>query len=82
MIFLFHKSYIETYGFSDIIFAYKTREANITWTLVQISLRSNITRRKANITEKSPLHCNKDFSGAGDGNRTHTASLEGWNSSH
>ena len=46
VIFSLRESDIETYGFSDIIFALKTREANITWTLVQISLRSNITRRR------------------------------------
>ncbi len=32
VIFSPRESDIETYGFSDIIFASKTREANITWT--------------------------------------------------
>ena len=51
VIFLQSKSDIETFGFSDIIFAYKTREANIT------CRKTNITAKqyhspKANITEK------------------------------
>ena len=61
VIFSLRESDIETYGFSDIIFAFKTREANITWTLVQISLRSNITRRKANITKKDLMKLHQVF---------------------
>ena len=61
VIFSLRESDIETYGFSDIIFAFKIRKANITWTLVQISLRSNITRRKANITEKLLVLSNREF---------------------
>ena len=52
---------IFVFGKSDIIFATKTRESNITWTLVQLSLRSNITRHKANITEKTLVLSNKSF---------------------
>ena len=52
MIFLLRKSDIEAFGFSDIIFAAKTREANIT------RRKPNITAKQyhspqANITEKS-----------------------------
>ena len=42
---------------------------------VQISLRSNITRRKANITEKDDCLSNRLFLGAGSGIRTHAALL-------
>jgi len=44
------KSDIETYGFSDIIFAINDPKDNIAMRSI-ISLQSNITRRKANITE-------------------------------
>jgi hypothetical protein len=47
----------------------------------RISQQSYFTRRKANFIKKSTSN-EVLFSGAGDGNRTHTASLEGWNSSH
>ena len=50
--FHFVKAILKPYGFSDIIFAAKAREANIA-VRSTISLRSNITRRKANIAEKS-----------------------------
>ncbi|MBE6809185.1 MAG: hypothetical protein E7524_06940 [Ruminococcaceae bacterium] len=51
-IFSLRESDIETYGFSDIIFALNCSKA-ITLGVNRISLRSNITRRKANITEKN-----------------------------
>ena len=69
VIFSLRESDIETYGFSDIIFAFKTREANIT--LLEISrlcevLQRNITAKqynspKANITEKTFLFSQKGF---------------------
>ena len=49
---------------SDIIFVTHTREANITRQR-RISLRSNTTRRKANITEKSTCNCKCFFHGCG-----------------
>ena len=45
---------------SDIIFAVYTREANITRQR-RISLHSNTSRRKANITEKAIVKCNRFF---------------------
>ena len=45
---------------SDIIFAVYTREANITRQR-RISLHSNISRRKANITKKAIAKCNRFF---------------------
>ena len=45
---------------SDIIFATKTREANIT-RRSRIPLRSNRTRPKANITEKTTCFCKSFF---------------------
>ena len=45
---------------SDIIFAVYTREANITRQR-RISLHSNTSRRKANITEKAIAKCNRFF---------------------
>ena len=45
---------------SDIIFAAYTREANITRQR-RISLHSNTSRRKANITEKAIAKCNRFF---------------------
>ena len=45
---------------SDIIFAVYTREANITRQR-RISLHSNDSRRKANITEKAIAKCNRFF---------------------
>ena len=44
---------IETCSFSDIIFAHQNSRSEYHLDEVQISLRSNITRRKANITEKT-----------------------------
>ncbi len=43
-------SVIETLRFQWYFIRPNTAEGNITWTLVQISLRSNRTRRKANKT--------------------------------
>ena len=65
MIFLLRKSDIETYGFSDIIFAIKTARRAISLGFSRISLRSNITRRKANITEKDDCFRNRLFLGGG-----------------
>lgn len=45
---------------SDIIFAVYTREANTT-RQCRISLHSNTSRRKANITEKAIAKCNRFF---------------------
>ena len=59
-IFCYAKCDIETYGFSDIIFALNCSKA-ITLGVNRISLRSNITRRKANITEKPLVRKNKRF---------------------
>ena len=48
-------SVIETLWFQWYFIRPKTAEGNITWTLVQISLRSNITRCKANKTGVVPV---------------------------
>ena len=61
MIFSLRESDIETCGFSDIIFASKTGRSPISLGFSRISLRSNITRRKANITEKDDCESNRLF---------------------
>ena len=64
------KSDIETYGFSDIIFATKTARRAISLGVSRISLRSHITRRKANITEKDDCFRNRLFLGGSGWIRT------------
>ena len=50
---------------SDIIFASKTARRAISLGVSRISLRSNTTRRKANITEKDDCFRNRLFLGGG-----------------
>ena len=61
---------------SDIIFASKTARRAISLGFSRISLRSNITRRKANITEKDDCFRNRLFPGGRGWNRTTEAKTQ------
>ena len=69
-IFACGKSDIVRFSHSDIIFASLTAVRQYHSAESRISLRSNITRRKANITEKSTCICKCFFLGSPSWTRT------------